>query len=436
MQGMDILVLHPYGHPERNEVRDKISRIKTYYEQHLGRPIDLYVTEYGSATPPAGPQSNITEQIQAQRAVRSTLCFYAEDVKAIMPHTLSQPETSQTDKEKWYGYFRRDNQPKPGLIALANCARMIDGGKYLGDLFLKQEVGSMLFEKDGKTILACWTNDMKVDVQIPTGVPQVQLVDIVGKQTTMHCPEGKLALQLTADPIYLVGVSPQLVSQSRRGFAKNQFVEGIFVRNSRVAHRMPSPPIIDGVIDEPQWQNQRTLDLRLSKGDPTDVSARGYVAWDDTCLYVAADVTDDEPYYNKSDPASVYDGDSLELWVGSDVKYQIPEFIHSHDQQMFFAPTCANGQPVSGRVVIPNQKLAPITGSQVAYARTSKGWSVEIAIPLNYFQDFPAKVGHVAALEMRVNDKDTSHKRFKANPVDGNPSHFDATLWSLLILAE
>jgi hypothetical protein len=436
MQGMDILVLHPYGHPERSDLRKKIRSVRAFYESHLGRKIDMYATEYGSSTPPHGPQSDTSEANQAQRAVRSSLVFFAEDFKAMTPHVLIQREAKANDQQDWFGYFRRNGQPKPALLALATLARVIDGGSYAGDLFLKQEVGSMLFEKNGQHILALWTNDVDVDVQVPTGVEQVTRVDIVGSQTQLKTPNGKIDLTLMADPVYLVGVSSELAKQTQQNFQPDQFIQGLFVRNKRLAHKAQTPITIDGNIADGQWDGQTTIDLQLRKQNPTDVSAIGYVAWDEKYLYIAAKVTDDDPFYNKAQPESVYDGDCLELWVGSDIKYQIPEFIHSHDQQMFFAPTCITGQPVTGKVVIPNQKLAPIEGLKSAFKKTDIGWNVELAIPLSYFKDFEPKVGHVAAMEMRINDVDAKHKRYKADPVDGKPSHFDATLWSTLELIE
>ena len=436
MKGMDILVLHPYGHPERSELRKKIHNVRAFYESQLERTIDLYVTEYGSSTPPHGPQSDTTEANQAQRVVRSSLVFLAEDVKAMTPHILIQRESKANNHQHWFGYFRRNGQPKSALLALATLARVIDGGTYIGDLYLKQEVGSMLFEKDGQHIIALWANDVVVDVKIPTGVPQVTCIDIVGHASQLKTADGNVDMTLTANPIYLVGVSPELAKLTQKNFHPDQFVEGLFIRNKRLAHKAPTPITIDGDITDEQWQGHSTIDLQLRKQNPADVSAIGYVAWDEQFLYVAAKITDDEPYYNKALPESVYDGDCMELWVGSDIKYQIPEFIHSHDQQMFFAPTCSNGKPVTGKVVIPNQKLAPIDGLKSAFKKTDTGWNVELAIPLSYFKDFEPKVGHVAALEMRVNDVDAKHKRYKADPVDGKPSHFDATLWSTLELVE
>ena len=294
----------------------------------------------------------------------------------------------------------------------------------------------MLFDKDGSYRLALWTNDMEVPVQVDTGVDAVTLVDIVGKEEQRRTDNGVLSLTLTGTPIYLVGVSPDLEKQASKELREDRWVEGTFVRHSRTIHRMKRPPVIDGTAGPREWGGQTTIEMRNPKLDDAEASATGRVAWDAGHLYIAAAVTDDQPYYNTFKPAEVYAGDSLEVWVGSQPKYQIPEFIHSHDQQMLFAPTSVTGKPVAGKVEVANLELSDIEGLDIAFARTKDGWSVEMAIPLAYFKEFPGRAGHKACLEMRVNDADKDHKRYKLNPVQGRPSHMDATRWSYLVLAE
>ncbi len=438
MRGSNALFLHPYGHAERNELRADLRRIRAFYREKLGRDVDFYVTEYGSPTPPAGPRGNTTEQDQARSAVRSALAFYAEDVKAFMPHILGQSEKDPTNQQHWYGYFRLNQQPKPGLIALSNCARMIDASRYVGDLYYQPEVGAMLFERDGQHTLVLWTNDVEVPVEVDAAASTVTLVDIVGAARQVATADGKLALTLTGDPLYLVGVGASLAQQARTELRQDRFVLGRFVRGQRVAHRMQSPPNIDGRLTDQEWAGHTRIQLQARNMPQENISALGYVAWDARHLYIAADITDDHPGFNPFKAPTAYDGDSLELWVGSQPKYQIPEFVHSHDQQLLFAATSLEGQPVAGRVKVANYELSAIEGLRIAFGQTQTGWTVEMAIPLSHFPEFPGVAGHIACLEMRVNDRDPgpSAKRVKADPVDGSPSHHDATRWSYLELVE
>lgn len=437
MAGMNALYLHPYGHPERSDVRGMIRSVREFYLEHLGKDVPLYVTEFGVATPPAGPDSKASEHDQARLAVRASLAFYAEGVEAFMPHVLASAEKDPRDGQHWYGYFRRNAQPKPGLIALATAARMIDGSRYVGDLFYRPDVGAMVFERsDGRYVLVLWTNDLTLPVLIDTKATEVEQVNIVGASEKRWTQAGQLELVLTGDPIYLVGVGAELAREAKPDGDGSRWVTGRFVRQSREAHRMKTPPVIDGRIGEAEWRGQTEIEMKNQRIAPADASAMGYVAWDKTHLYLAAQVRDDHPYFNLRDPVSVYDGDCLEVWLCSQPARQIEGFLHTHDFQLLFAPTSASGKEVVGRVDHAAMQLIPIEGVRYAFSRAKEGWAVEIALPLSAFPDFPGELAHTAALEMRVDDVDPTHARFQINPAAGSPSHRDATRWSYLKFVE
>lgn len=451
MKGMDSLFLHPYGHPERNGLRARVRGIRDFYAERMGGPVDLYATEYGSPTPPEGERSYVTETMQAAWNVRRSLTFYAEGLKGFMPHLMAQDEKDPAEKEDWYGHFRKTLQPKPALIALANAARLIDGSRYVGDLFLKPDVGARLFERDGKFLLALWTNDLDIPLDLNVGANQVTMTDLVGKETVLDAPGGKLHLNLTGNTIYLSGVSADLAKQASTQPRNDQWVEGVTVRKSRDARLMRKPPAIDGKISSQEWSGQTKIQMARSKVPPQDASGEGYVAWDKNYLYVAAEVKDDHPdvtvdsetaekkdwRYDSHNPTSARMMDGLELFVGSQPMYQVPEFVFTYDMRLFFSPILENGKPIACVVNDREKTFDPIPGLKIAYAKTGSGWSVEMAVPLSQFKDFPNKAGGQVAFEMRIDDADSGEGVRLINPVDANPGFWeDATLWSYLNLVE
>lgn len=442
MNGMNALFLHPYAPPERSEKRKKIRQISDFYSENYEKPIELYVTEFGAATPPAGPFGSASENGQVRRVLRDAFVFLAEDVKAFTPHWLGQNERSVTNAEDWYGFFRADGSPKPVLVAFANQAQVLDGGEYIGHLFYQTDVGAMLMKNNEEFILSLWTNDLDFSVEVETGVESVTLIDTVGRTSILATPGGKVTLQLNGDPIYLLGVSPQLVEAAQKEPFKGQWEEGVFQRNSRDVRKMKNPPVIDAENIKEEFAGQTQIPLSVKGVDADNISAVGYVAWDDDYLYVAAEVRDDDPYYNPNKRLSIYDADSLEVWFCSDVKYQVPMFFHTHDVHMMFSPTSNTGGAQSGIVNHESKRLDPIHGLIMNTKRTSVGWNIEMAIPKSACYEFEPVNGLIGAFEMRVNDGDRSRPngrdgRFKANPTDGGfPSHLDATLWSYLKFIE
>ncbi len=79
----------------------------------------------------------------------------------MIPHWLADREQDITERENWFGMFRLSGQPKPVLIAHAVCARMIDGSRFVGDLWLGPGVGALLFEREGVHTLALWTAEQE-----------------------------------------------------------------------------------------------------------------------------------------------------------------------------------------------------------------------------------------------------------------------------------
>jgi hypothetical protein len=289
MKGMDIIYTHPYCftplpewrvRPWMRNLRDMVA------DANGGKPLDIYVTEYGWPTAAKDTRKNsVSETIQAQRTVRQSIMMYAEDVKTLIPHWMADREQDITDRENWFGFFRLSGQPKPVVIAHANCARMIDGSQFVGDLWNGPGLASMLFEKDGKFTLALWTAEEPKQATVDAGVDEVTLVDIMGRESAVKTPGGKLTRTFDANVVYLVGVSPSLAAHVTPPSADLNSDLWNKRDNPFVAHRAAGV-VIDGKLDE--WPG----DWINLTGDDKLGHAQASVRWDEKNLYVAMKVSD------------------------------------------------------------------------------------------------------------------------------------------------
>lgn len=242
MKGINAVFLHPYGNPEDHNLRQQIRTLRAYLASAAGRKtIDIYASEYGSASPPDGERSYVGEDGQAALGVRKALAFYAEGVKGFTPQYMSQTEVDPKNKEDWYGHFRKNGEPKPAIVALATAARLIDGSTYVGDLFLKTDVGAMLFERNGKYLLVLWTQDKDIAMDVNIGVKDVIKIDLVGKEDHVSVPSETLHLNLTGDAIYLSGVSPELAKQASKALRPDQWT-GVQKMNGGRSLDLPEVP--------------------------------------------------------------------------------------------------------------------------------------------------------------------------------------------------
>jgi hypothetical protein len=426
MNRMKMVALHPYG---KSEDRQWMQDYMSWLKEQTGRDIDIYVTEYGTHSCPKGPHKQ-SEQFQAQKVVRESLGLYSMGVKAFTPHLMGQREENSSYHEHWFGFYRLNSEPKPVLFALATCAKMIDSKRFVGELWYGEGVGAMLFEKNDNYTLALWIKEGAKDITIEPGVAEVTMVDIVGKETKVTVKGGKLAVKVSPDVIYIDGVKDmeKLASLEIREdrWPEPEIVE----RNKRVAKKF-TPSKLDGSFAE--WENVNQWPVMNVKVNGNDASGVGYLAWDKDFLYVGLNMRDDQVMNTKPN-AKLYSEDSIELFVSSEVR-DTDLGYGPHDHQFFITPASKLGGPKVLEVLDGTAGVtAPIKGSKSYIGKSKKGWVAQVAIPWSTFPGFEAKTGASVALEMRVNDADTSHKRWKLDLDGVYISPTAPTEWSILEL--
>jgi len=440
MKGMKMVALHPYASSENREwLRD----YRAWLKSRLGREMEIYITEYGSHSTPQGPVRR-SEMEQSRRVVRQSLALYAEGVKALLPHWTGQKEADPTYVEDWFGFVRKNEEPKPVLIAHANCARLIDASTYLGDLWFGPGVGAMVFRKDGVHTLALWTQDVeepgventsRKEIVIEPGVPRVTRVDLLGREEVLEVRDGRLSLTLDEAPVYLVGIGADLAGKAVKELRADRWPKPEKApRVVRKAGRLAKRPSLDGKFTG--WEQAARLSILNPKVNGDDCSASGYLAWDEAFLYVGVNVRDNE-MFNKQPLSTLYRHDSVELLVSTEPRESGGGF-GPNDHQFFLTPTSAEGKPVVAEVTSREAgTLADVKDAVYFAGKTPHGWAVELALPWKALPGFKPAPGAKLAVEIRVNDADTSHERFKLDPGDVGPLNVtDPSSWSFLILEE
>jgi hypothetical protein len=184
------------------------------------------------------------------------------------------------------------------------------------------------------------------------------------------------------------------------------------------------PISIDGIID-PVWNNPETADivpgnvLSGTLANPADLSGKFRALWDNTYLYILADVNDQS--LNK-DGTNNYDDDGVEVYL--DINNDKSTTYGANDVQYTFGWN--NGTTVGA---LPSgRSVAGITYKVVA---KTGGYIVEARIPWSTVQATPA-INQLIGIEFMINDDDNNGTRDKkiawnAETDDAwqNPSLFD-----------
>lgn len=430
MEGMRMVALHPYG---KSENRADLRSYREWLRKTCGRDFEIYITEYGHHSTPEGPHKR-SEQDQARSVIRQSLALYAEGVSALMPHMMGQREENRTYHEHWMGFYRLNQQPKPNLISLATCARQIDGSDYLGDLWLGEGVGALVFRREGRHVLALYTREGTKMVTVQPGVDTVTVVDMVGGERQVTVVDGGITLEVSEDVTYVVGLSAEVAATASPELDPRRWpTPEKPARNERALPKMARPVFDGDLSDWTQAFSVAMVNLRVN-GD--DASGSAALAWDEQFLYVALQARDDQIFNTKPRP-KLYQEDSLELFVSTEPRDE--NSGHGpNDYQFFITPTSGAGTPIVGYLADREAgTVVDIDGVEFHVSPTKQGWVAEVAIPWSALSNFKPAAGSRIALEMIFNDADTSHARWKLFPADVEKvSTENPTTWSILNLED
>ncbi|GAB4317728.1 MAG: hypothetical protein Kow0059_10920 [Candidatus Sumerlaeia bacterium] len=166
--------------------------------------------------------------------------------------------------------------------------------------------------------------------------------------------------------------------------------------------------VVDGRLDE--WAGIEPV--RLNRSDqlqrgaegwtPDEVSGMVRVWVTSNTLFLAADVTDDQPFYNPHQPVEIWRGDAIELYLGFKGPTRRTVIDKTIEFQLGLAPTYADGAPIAFYFHADRR----LNLARVAAEQAPAGWTLEAEIVLSELGDFTLKPGDVIGFDVAINDLD------------------------------
>jgi len=144
------------------------------------------------------------------------------------------------------------------------------------------------------------------------------------------------------------------------------------------------------------------------------------VCWDETNLYVLANVTDATPMLNDRSGEKLWDGDGLELFVADTAG-------GAHHRILIGA-----GQP--NQICFAGEPGTPVATSNVLRGVDGKGYTVEVAVPWTSLGITP-KAGTPLAFDLAINDGDGQGRLRQLRWSGGAEDVTDAAKWGALNLS-
>jgi hypothetical protein len=191
-----------------------------------------------------------------------------------------------------------------------------------------------------------------------------------------------------------------------------------------------TPPTVDGNLAD--WpltsflpmtkttsaQANGTWDVPMIPND-TNASARYFVRWDLSYLYVAISITDDVRNSPNTTDSQISNNDAIEIFV--DGGHERSNSYDSNDWQLAFDTNlkmvAGNGSAV---VTFP-------AGTKQGWGGTSPSWTLEAAIPWSIMGGSAAAPGRLVGFDLKLDDNDAGTARDRDlvlfyNPGNGNGS--------------
>ncbi len=151
-----------------------------------------------------------------------------------------------------------------------------------------------------------------------------------------------------------------------------------------VARRTSDPPVIDGALDEPVWEDAIAYLLGDSlEGEPTSGHATTVLlAWDTTALYVAARMDDDDiwsQYEGHDDP--LWKAEAFELFLFGDASRRRYLELQVSPRGVTFDARFDEYRRGDERWDGQWQAAVTVDGTALRRDDRDRGWVVEMAVP-------------------------------------------------------
>jgi hypothetical protein len=193
-----------------------------------------------------------------------------------------------------------------------------------------------------------------------------------------------------------------------------------------------NPPTIDGDLSE--WPLAQFLPLTKTTAaqangtwdvtgiaNDTNSSARYFVRWDLTYLYVAISIADDVRNTPNTTPSQLSNNDAIEIFL--DGKHDRANSYGTDDWQLVYSANLP-ADTTNNRVAAQGSVVAWPAGTHEVVAGSSPAFTLEAAIPWSILTGTAAP-GRVVGFDLKLDDNDVGTVRDRDlilyfNPANGN----------------
>ena len=212
-----MIAIHPYCHGQPRPEREWFFRDGGAELRRLSRanggPKRVVITEAGWTTYEGSmqylaiaggyPRSSLVHQ--AQYLVRMYLSARAAGVDYSTQYDFRDDGSNRSYTEENFGLVHQDYSPKPSLLAVAAMTRLVGQGKFVRDA-APDPTTVRLRVRRGRhgSRLRSYAVEKDAKLTLPVGTDRLEQADLMGNRSPLAAPGGRVTLDLTERPVYLV----------------------------------------------------------------------------------------------------------------------------------------------------------------------------------------------------------------------------------------
>lgn len=215
----DAISIHPYSilffdPPEARRIAENIQALQGLIQSNnYGETKPIWITEIGWST----ALNFTTEAEQAHYLVRSVVLSLSGGVQKIFWYDFLNDGTEFLEKEQNFGLLRRPDAigyytPKPAYTAYAVLLRALAGRTFIGREPTAPGIYHMRFS-DNLHLL--WSTPLNQHLALSAARP-VTTMTITGKKQALLPEGGQIILDLSAEPVYVLGDVAEPTGCARR----------------------------------------------------------------------------------------------------------------------------------------------------------------------------------------------------------------------------
>jgi hypothetical protein len=210
---IDGVSIHTYGKLETAGFVDDLARLRALLAKYGAGRKPVFITEHGVSVPP----DLSAERRQARQLVRTNLLAMQAGVRAVVWHMMSWPQ-GPTAHQRDYAIIRAEpgnseRSPRPAFVAAATLSRILGQARFVRTIDgLGETVVAQVYEREKSPVLVVWDwGHSPRRIEIDVGVAKVAVIDIVGGRRTVRAKDGRIAVEATPDPVYILGAGVQVL---------------------------------------------------------------------------------------------------------------------------------------------------------------------------------------------------------------------------------